>query len=1261
MRKRTNLPNCAFCEERVACATQQQHTQRHVAELTDIYRQIGEDQGFDIQFGVNCHSICCHHHTIQLRPLSQHVDVGEFLHSFRNPIRAIFQQPLIRSTRVRAQFIVYASFENRREMDGRENNYQGSFLSRMLTVTAEDIDEQISEVVSRIEPKLEKFCHEKSGWILKSLDALSIKMNCGVNHSGGIPVNIPPHLKKCRYVKVLRGGEASDHCFQTAVRYCLAQKAGINMREFQDVSKVEIVLREKFCLDCRDMPFPFESKYFHTFEKRNNIALRVYLHDGYRVRGTLYAKPAAPQSRKVYLLYLANEQQGEKFPGHFLPITNMRALVNDIEKTSNKHLNFFCDFCLSGFRGQKQWDLHHEFCSKIEKPQRTVIPKNLTHHEFKDHQKSTRPINVVYADMESMIKPLSDGTKQHTPIAVGCQTVWHESLDEDSHEQQTFIGESCVPQFLSHLEQLVHTNVRLLEETHKKITVNEDDIEQHNAAIQCAFCSVRFNANESDAAKCADHDHLTGAYLQALCAKCNRVRRQSRYKLTVLFHNFKGYDSNFLVRNGLLKRTDWKISPLYQTGCNVIALNVDIPLSGKDHRQKMNQNEDEELESALTNEPKRNSRNSYRIVFIDSLQFLKGSLDSLSKNLESTPFTESMLQRYYDLQDSMKKYTKGIFPYNFLDSLEKLKEKCLPPIEAFYNDLTGKPCSSENYEIAKETWEAVRCSSFEDYMIYYLKLDVALLTDCFESFRKTAFKAAGLDPVHYFGIPGFTFSFAFKYTGMKLQAIPSIDMYLLFEQGIRGGMTFINKHHLEANFDQDTGLYHHIFDCDKNNLYGQSMSIKLPKDGFRKMTPEEIKMFTTEWFVKSFDSLGNKGYLLRCDLGYPPKIQDETMDLPLAPEASVINWDDLSPYSQAEWRRQRGTEPFISCQKLLLTHRDKKNYVVHSTTLQYYLKKGMQLKTVHEAIEFNQEAYLKPYVDYHTDKRSKAETDEAKNFHKLNVNSLFGKTIENPRKYKKSYLVRKPHFLFRYASSPLCESIIPLDENTCIANLRKPEVELSKPLFVGQAILDYSKMVMYQMLDRWKANPLIDHVEAAGGDTDSLFLYVISKHSRNEILQSFEREFDSSNYPRNHPLYSTANRAKLGCFKDETKGEAILSLYMQAPKTYSILTENDLRIARAKGIQQHKRDSFTHEEYRQIQQDQQGRTVSQTFIRAKEHRVYTIMQKKRALTCWDTKRFWLDDNTSVPYGCYRIQHHLSRINAVNSGSPLKKRRKIEEL
>ena len=86
--------------------------------------------------------------------------------------------------------------------------------------------------------------------------------------------------------------------------------------------------------------------------------------------------------------------------------------------------------------------------------------------------------------------------------------------------------------------------------------------------------------------------------------------------------------------------------------------------------------------------------------------------------------------------------------------------------------------------------------------------------------------------------------------------------------------------------------------------------------------------------------------------------------------------------------------------KLLCNLYDKKNYVVHITSLKQALNHGLILKKVKRVIQFNQEAWLKEYIDMNTELRKKAKNDFEKDFFKLMNNSVFGKTMENVRKHR---------------------------------------------------------------------------------------------------------------------------------------------------------------------------------------------------------------------------------------------------------------------
>ena len=86
-----------------------------------------------------------------------------------------------------------------------------------------------------------------------------------------------------------------------------------------------------------------------------------------------------------------------------------------------------------------------------------------------------------------------------------------------------------------------------------------------------------------------------------------------------------------------------------------------------------------------------------------------------------------------------------------------------------------------------------------DYHDHYLKKDVLLLADVFEKFINTCLKFYGLDPFHYFSSPGLSWDAMLKMTGVKLEKIFDIDMYLFIDKGLRGGISYIAKRYSNAN------------------------------------------------------------------------------------------------------------------------------------------------------------------------------------------------------------------------------------------------------------------------------------------------------------------------------------------------------------------------------------------------------------------------------------------------------------------------------
>ena len=173
------------------------------------------------------------------------------------------------------------------------------------------------------------------------------------------------------------------------------------------------------------------------------------------------------------------------------------------------------------------------------------------------------------------------------------------------------------------------------------------------------------------------------------------------------------------------------------------------------------------------------------------------SLDSLVNNLPKDACNN--VKRYY-AEDKLSLLTrKGVYPYEYMNSPEKLKETKLPSREAFYSRLNGVGISDENYAHAQNVWETFDMRNLEDYHNLHNRVDVLLFADVFENFRDICNKNYKLDPAHYYIAPGLAWDAALKVTEVELELLSDIDMLLMVEKGIRGGVSMISNRHGKAN------------------------------------------------------------------------------------------------------------------------------------------------------------------------------------------------------------------------------------------------------------------------------------------------------------------------------------------------------------------------------------------------------------------------------------------------------------------------------
>ena len=191
-----------------------------------------------------------------------------------------------------------------------------------------------------------------------------------------------------------------------------------------------------------------------------------------------------------------------------------------------------------------------------------------------------------------------------------------------------------------------------------------------------------------------------------------------------------------------------------------------------------------------------------------------------------------------DLNKFILLLRKGVYPYEYMDNLERFNETSLPNKESFYSNLNMENIENIDYRHGSNKFRRFKLKNLGEYHDLYVQSDTLLLADVFENFRNTCLKVYELDPAHFLSLPGLAWQACLKKTNMKLELLTDYDMLLMVEEGIRGGICHSIHRHAKANnkymenYDEckESSYIQYL---DANNLYGWAMSQKLPVNNFK--------------------------------------------------------------------------------------------------------------------------------------------------------------------------------------------------------------------------------------------------------------------------------------------------------------------------------------------------------------------------------------------------------------------------------------------
>ena len=1080
-----------------------------------------------------------------------------------------------------------------------------AFHSKDLKLVLEGTDESelYNEMMDEIEEEIQKVQNmEGSGWQFLKVIKLVLHTTKWEPIYGSSYIPLDPYLANKKAIINMQNED--DKCFMWSVLRALYPKNKNAERIDKDLkSKQDNINMKGIC-------YPVNLKAIDHFEHLNpNISISVL---GYNKEERVFPLRISKYTGCDYdivLLLLKEAEKGEngeiKEKTHYTLVKNKSALITS-QINNHEHKRHLCLNCFNSFNSSESLEKHKEYCYENESVKTTMPPPG-TYLRFKNFLHSEKAPFAIYADFESLIKPMEncdpDPNKsytkkyqKHEPISFSyyilCSIdgVYKPVLRKYTKTKPE--GVNAMDVFIKWLEEDVKAIANIEE---KEMIFTEEDRKHFNKASDCWICGEELGND-----RVRDHCHFTGRYRGPAHNNCNLKYRKPK-SISVFFHNLSGYDSHLFIKKLGTPNKNENIDCIPNNEEKYISFSKTI------------------VTGQYTNKKGEVKDKTFKIVFKDSLKFMSSSLGALVNNLPKDAFKN--LLKYFTPKQAEILKQKGFYPYEYMDSEEKFNDTKIPPREAFYSKLSGRGITEKDYKHAGNVWNSFNMKIFKEYHELYNITDVLLLADVFENFRDLCLKIYGLDPVYYFTAPGLAWDACLKMTSIELELLSDPNMLLMFEKGIRGGISIISNRYGEANnkymrkgFNKNKPSKYLMY-LDANNLYGCGMSMKLPTHGFKWLTGGEM-----EKIYENRHNLNKIPCILEVDIEYPENLHDLHNDYPLCPE---------------KVKCKNGVE------KLIPNLRNKKKYVLHYKNLIQCLDMGLKIKHIHRGIKFVESEWMKLYIDKNTNLRAKAKNNFEKDFFKLVNNLVFGKTMENIRnrvdvklvntkeKFKK--LVAKPNFKGRKIFS----------ENLVSVHMKKTSLTMNKPVYLGMCILELSKIIMFNFHYNYIKPKYGDKAKLLFTDTDSLMYEIETEDFYKDIAGDVKDRFDTSDYPENHPsgIPTGINKKVLGMMKDEAAGKIIKEFVGLRSKLYSFVMDDGGETKKCKGIKrQVVESSIRHEHYKTCLTTGKELLRKQNILRSYEHEVYTEEVNKVALSVLDDKRYILNDGMhTLAWEHYKIK------------------------
>ena len=405
----------------------------------------------------------------------------------------------------------------------------------------------------------------------------------------------------------------------------------------------------------------------------------------------------------------------------------------------------------------------------------------------------------------------------------------------------------------------------------------------------------------------------------------------------------------------------------------------------------------------------------YSLKLLDMCNFIKGSLNDLSKNLNDK--NKFITKEHFSDNFELMKY-KVCFPYEFITK-ENIYNENLPPIEKFYSSLKLDNITKEDYYKTLEIYKKLNCKNIKAYLDIYLKLDICLQADIFNVFRNTIWDKFELDCSKYITSCSLSLDLMLKYTGVKIELIRDISIFDYVNSSILGGICIASQ-----NIENDENGV--ISSCDVCSLYPYVITKKLPIGNYKF-----IKYFNRNRYLDSEYSC-----LLNCEIYTTNKVRNNSIlkQFPALISKTSIKYNDLS-----EFQRKNMKNNYKSSEKLITHLGYDKNCYISFEMYEIMISLGYEIK-IKRILEYKHSNFMKPYIDFLFEEKSyyrKNNDIGMSNTFKILANSLFGVMMTRCEKFKDFKIVTKESQVDKQIKKPnfSCRNII--NENLAILEMEK--------------------------------------------------------------------------------------------------------------------------------------------------------------------------------------------------------------------------------